>query len=147
MILAMSSKRNLFSLMSHIKRQLKQVFTFKKKKKKKFPRQWWYTPVIPECWKQRQMDLWFWDQPDLQSEFQDSQIYTEKPFLFLKYLFILFIWVHCSCLQTHQKRAPDLITDGCEPPCGGWELNSGPLEEQSVLLTTEPSLHSRETLS
>jgi hypothetical protein len=34
----------------------------------------------------------------------------------------------------------DLITDGCEPPCGCWELNSGPLEEQSVLLTSEPSL-------
>ena len=32
------------------------------------------------------------------------------------------------------------IADGCEPPCGCWELNSGPLEEQSVLLTTEPSL-------
>ena len=48
--------------------------------------------------------------------------------------------VHCSCLQTHQKRASDLITDGCEPPCGYWELNSGPLEEQSVLLTAEPSL-------
>jgi len=31
---------------------------------------------------------------------------------------------------THQKRASDLITDGCEPPCGCWELNSGPLEEQ-----------------
>jgi hypothetical protein len=29
--------------------------------------------------------------------------------------------------------------DGCEPPCGCWDLNSGPLEEQSVLLTTEPS--------
>jgi hypothetical protein len=28
----------------------------------------------------------------------------------------------------------------CEPPCGCWELNSGPLEEQSVLLTNEPSL-------
>jgi hypothetical protein len=27
------------------------------------------------------------------------------------------------------------ITDGCEPPCGCWELNSGPLEEQSELLT------------
>jgi hypothetical protein len=27
----------------------------------------------------------------------------------------------------------DPITDGCEPPCGCWELNSGPLEEQSVL--------------
>ena len=50
------------------------------------------------------------------------------------------MWVHCSCLQTHQKRASDPITDGCEPPCGCWELNSGPLEEQSVLLTTEPSL-------
>jgi hypothetical protein len=32
-----------------------------------------------------------------------------------------------------QKRAPDLITDGCEPPCGCWELNSGPLEKQPVL--------------
>jgi len=40
----------------------------------------------------------------------------------------------------HQKRASDLITDGCEPPCGCWDLNSGPREEQSVLLTTEPSL-------
>jgi len=48
--------------------------------------------------------------------------------------------MHCSCLQTHQKRALDPITDGCEPPCGCWELNSGPLEEQSVLLTAEPSL-------
>jgi len=32
------------------------------------------------------------------------------------------------------------FTDGCEPPCGCWELNSGPLKEQSLLLTTEPSL-------
>jgi hypothetical protein len=29
--------------------------------------------------------------------------------------------------------------DGCEPPCGCWDLNSGPSEEQSALLTTEPS--------
>jgi len=54
-------------------------------------------------------------------------------------LFILYMRVHCSCLQTHQKRASDPITDGYEPPCGCWELNSGPLEEQLVLLTTEPS--------
>jgi hypothetical protein len=40
----------------------------------------------------------------------------------------------------HQKRASDLIMDGCEPPCGCWDLNLGPSEEQSVLLTTEPSL-------
>ena len=39
----------------------------------------------------------------------------------------------------HQKRASDLIMSGCEPPCGCWDLNSGPLEEQSVLLTAEPS--------
>ena len=32
------------------------------------------------------------------------------------------------------------IADGCEPPCGCWKLNSGPLEEQSVPLTAEPSL-------
>ncbi|EDL89906.1 rCG56979 [Rattus norvegicus] len=44
--------------------------------------------------------------------------------------------------KTHQKRALDPITDGCEPPCGCWELNSGPLEEQSVLLTAEQSLQS-----
>jgi hypothetical protein len=34
----------------------------------------------------------------------------------------------------------DLITDGCEPACGCWALNSGLLEEQLMLLTTEPSL-------
>jgi hypothetical protein len=39
-----------------------------------------------------------------------------------------------------QKRESDPSTDGCEPQCGCWELNSGPLEEQSVLLTIEPSL-------
>jgi hypothetical protein len=38
------------------------------------------------------------------------------------------------------KRAPDPFTDGCEPPCGCWDLNSRPLEEQLVLLTTESSL-------
>jgi hypothetical protein len=38
----------------------------------------------------------------------------------------------------HQKRVSDLIRDGCEPPCGFWDLNSGPWEEQSVLLPAEP---------
>ena len=31
-------------------------------------------------------------------------------------------------------------SDSCELPYGCWELNPGPLEEQHVLLTTEPSL-------
>jgi hypothetical protein len=43
----------------------------------------------------------------------------------------------------HQKRASELIKDGCEPPCGCWDLNSGPAEEHLVLLTTEPSLQPR----
>ena len=46
-----------------------------------------------------------------------------------------------SVLLAGQERAPDLITDGCEPPCGCWELNSGPSEEQAMLLIAEPSLH------
>lgn len=29
---------------------------------------------------------------------------------------------------------------GCEPPCRCWRLNLSPLEEQSVLVTTESSL-------
>ena len=33
----------------------------------------------------------------------------------------------------------DLELQSCELPCGCWELNLGPLEEQSVLLTTESS--------
>jgi hypothetical protein len=60
--------------------------------------------------------------------------------IFKKILFILCTLVPCSCLQTHQKRASDPTTDSCRPPCVCWDLNSGPLEEQSVLLTTEPSL-------
>ena len=47
-----------------------------------------------------------------------------------------------AVFQTLQKRASDLITDGCEAPCSWWELNSGPPEEQSVLLISEPSLQS-----
>jgi hypothetical protein len=54
---------------------------------------------------------------------------------FKNYLFIYYMLVHCSCLQTLQKRASDLVTDGCEPPCGCWVLNSGPSEEQSGALT------------
>ena len=42
--------------------------------------------------------------------------------------------------DTRRGHQSDFIADGCEPPCGCWELNSGSLEEQSLLLTTEPSL-------
>jgi hypothetical protein len=43
--------------------------------------QWWRTPLIPALGRQRQADFWVRGQPGLQSEFQDSQGYTEKPCL------------------------------------------------------------------
>ena len=72
---------------------------------------------------------------------RERRMEEEREKIFLKiYLFNLCIWVHCSCLQINQKRASDHIADGCEPPCDCWELNSGPLEEQLLLLTTKLSL-------
>ena len=32
------------------------------------------------------------------------------------------------------------VTDGCEMPCGCWELNLGPLQKQQVLLTSKSPL-------
>ena len=43
--------------------------------------QWWHTPSIPALGRQRQADFWVQIQPGLQSEFQQSQTYTEKPCL------------------------------------------------------------------
>jgi hypothetical protein len=42
---------------------------------------WWCTPLIPALGRQRQVDFWVQGQPGQQSEFQDSQGYTEKPCL------------------------------------------------------------------
>jgi hypothetical protein len=47
----------------------------------KASRAWWLTPLIPALGRQRQVDFWVRGQPGLQSEFQDSQGYTEKPCL------------------------------------------------------------------
>jgi hypothetical protein len=41
-------------------------------------RQWWLMLLILALGRQRQADFWVWGQPGLQSEFQDSQGYTEK---------------------------------------------------------------------
>jgi hypothetical protein len=60
-------------------------------------------------------------------------------FFFLK-IYLFYVYEYTVAVFRHQKRASDPITDGCELPCGCWELNSGSLEEQSVLLTAEPSL-------
>lgn len=40
------------------------------------------------------------------------------------------------------------VSNGCEPPCGPWELNPGPLEEQQpVLSITEHSLQPHSAFS
>jgi hypothetical protein len=54
--------------------------------------------------------------------------------MYFMYMSTLFAW-----MPAWQKRASDPITDDCDPPRGCWELNSGPPEEQLVLLTTKPS--------
>ena len=55
----------------------------------------------------------------------------------------------CACRPEggNAKESPDrpgqpqaLSVSHSEPLCACWELNSGPLGEQSVLLTSEPSL-------
>jgi hypothetical protein len=52
------------------------------KKKKKKAEQWWHTPLIPAFFgRQRQAEFLVRGQPGLQSKFQNSQGYTEKPCL------------------------------------------------------------------
>jgi hypothetical protein len=63
---------------------------------------------------------------------------TVRSFFFF-FFFFLKIYLFIICKYTvavfRHTRESDLITDGCEPPCGCWDLNSGPLEEQSGALT------------
>ena len=54
----------------------------------------------------------------------------------------LFIFILCAlAVSLHAYLYKDVgtgVTDSCELLCGCWELNPGPPEEQSVLLTTKP---------
>ena len=58
----------------------------------------------------------------------------------------MFAWMYvCAPCVTLSPgvgiRSPaTIVTDGCEPLCGWYVLNSGPLKEQQMLLTAEPSL-------
>jgi hypothetical protein len=64
-------------------------------------------------------------------------------FCFVLFVFKLTYYVYsllAACMPTGQKRAPDLIIGGYEPPYGCWELNSGPLKEKPALLISEPPL-------
>lgn len=60
----------------------------------------------------------------------------------LKDLFIYFN-VHecfiCMCICMPEEGIK-LILDGCKPPRSCWDLNSGPLQKQLVLLSAKPSI-------
>jgi hypothetical protein len=62
---------------------------------------WWCTPLIPALGRQRQVDFWVQGQPGLQSEFQDSQDYTEKPCL------------KKNKKQTNKKSYDDVFSQKC----------------------------------
>ena len=62
--------------------------------------------------------------------------------LLVCFVFKIHLPIHLLCLHIclhARKGCQDFLIDGCAPPCGCWELNSGPKEEQSVLLASEPS--------
>ena len=44
-----------------------------------------------------------------------------------------------ACIRQGVRPSGAEVIDGCEPPCGCWEPNLGPLQEQQVLLRAEPS--------
>jgi hypothetical protein len=48
--------------------------------------------------------------------------------IFLRIIYLLIYNVLPAYMPAGQKRASDPITDGYEPPCVCWELNSGLLE-------------------
>lgn len=53
--------------------------------------------------------------------------------------------VHCVCLVPEEVNSLELLELELQmamtrPPCGCWELNVGPLEEQPVLSAVEPAL-------
>jgi hypothetical protein len=63
-------------------------------------------PLILALGRQRQTDFWVRGQPGLQSEFQDSQGYTEKHSLSQKKVFIDSLWVSHHAPQSHSSPNP-----------------------------------------
>jgi hypothetical protein len=54
------------------------------------------------------------------------------------------------CLQRLEEGIGcpgSVVTSSCEPLCGFWESNSGPLEDQPVLICAEPFLQSLDLLN
>jgi hypothetical protein len=66
-------------------------------------------------------------------------------------LFLFLFCLHFMCIGAFLyvylydvvRSSGTEVIDSCELSHGCWRLNPGPLEEQPMLLTTEPSLQSR----
>jgi hypothetical protein len=57
-------------------------------------------------------------------------------FLFFFKIYLFIICEYTVAVFRHSRRGHQIsLRDGCEPPCGCWDLNSGPSEEQSGALT------------
>lgn len=69
--------------------------------------------------------------------YQQPRLYTKMSIQRSLDFCILFC---CMCIWMWVLDALELELDRCELPCGCWDLNLGPLEEPTVLLTTEPTL-------
>lgn len=65
-------------------------------------------------------------------------------FFFINNDFLLFLKIYLFylrvCLWEGVRSFRTGVTSSCEQPCWSWELNQGPLEEQLVFFTIEPSL-------
>jgi hypothetical protein len=57
-------------------------------------------------------------------------------FLFFFKIYLFIICKYTVAVFRHTRRGHQIsVTGGCEPPCGCWDLNFGPLEEQLGALT------------
>jgi hypothetical protein len=58
---------------------------------------------------------------------------------FLHFFLKIYLFIICKytvAVFRHTRRGHQIsVTGGCEPPCGCWDLNFGPLEELSGALT------------
>jgi hypothetical protein len=89
---------------------------------------------------------WCWEQ-NLGPLEKQPLLSTAEPSRQPLYLFFYFIYSFFLMFVSTLSLSSDTPEEGvrshyrcCEPPRGCWELNSGPLEVQSLLLTTESFL-------
>jgi hypothetical protein len=64
----------------------------------------------------------------------------KKAYFVYLVIYLFYVYEYTVAVFMHTKGGHLRSHYGFEPPCGFWKLNSGPLKEQPVLLTTEPSL-------